>query len=574
MTDQQNGQDNENRVQKQADNKTWKERWAYFSNWLWSTPPAGESKIKQYSRAVCRIHIIVYQEFFEDKILLRASALTFTVVLSMVPLLAFGTAVLKGLGAGGQMRQAAYAFVDQLDKRLTPQSIVIPEDNKSTEDKAPRQSAGESAGPVDDILPPDEEEKIWEEPPTPDKSEIEEQQEAVETTMTMHLKKAVDQVFDYVERTNFAALGAVGIVFLILTVLAVLGSIEQAMNVIWHTKSGRNIGRQIMDYVALVILLPITINIGLATMATLQSPTLMAWVQEKLPMGWLGPHMLNMLPFLAIIATFTLLYSFLPNTKVNFSAALAGGFFGSVFWLLAQIVYIKMQLGVARYNAIYGSFATLPLFLLWLYVGWVIFLAGAEMSFATQVWRRYHAKNMKLKPIAKLALAYNVIRQIDKDFKARHTSNRDSLVTDLKQPDIYVKGILDMLTDKEILRQVNEPDNSYVPAIPVEQIDPVEIAEMVLGTHTPYTPTNPLSIEAMNAIRKTLAGKKVVPVAGKTQNRPVRKTQAQGESVAKRAQPGDKITPGSQTGGAKTQTSAPGATQSGVKKPENSTKSA
>ena len=323
-------------------------------NWIWSTPEHDEQKWLKFLRVVIRIHLIVFQEFQRDVITLRASALTFTVVLSLVPMLALGTAVLKGLGAGDEMRGVAYKFIDQLELSVAPGEES---EGQITSD----------AGPV-----------LAHKPDTDTATAV----KPAPKGLTIHLRKAVDQVFGYVDRTNFATLGAFGILGLVIAAIFVLGSIEQAMNAIWQAESSRPIGRKIMDYLALMILLPVSINTVMAAMATLQSQALLVRLHGILPGTWIVPLLLNMVPIVLLVATFTILYRFLPNTKVNISSALVGGVFGGIGWLLIQVIYIKLQIGVARYNAIYGSFATLPFFLIWMQMGWVVFLAGAEMAFA------------------------------------------------------------------------------------------------------------------------------------------------------------------------------------------------
>jgi membrane protein len=228
-------------------------------------------------------------------------------------MLALGTAVLKGLGAGDQMREAAYKFIDQFELSVA------------------KESGGQinsAAGPVL-ALKPDTDMATAAKP--------------AQKGLTVHLRKAVDQIFDYVDRTNFATLGAFGILGLVIAAIFVLSSIEQAMNAIWQTESSRPIGRKIMDYLALMILLPVSINTVMATMATLQSQALLVRLQGMLPGTWMGPLLLNMVPIALLVATFTILYRFLPNTKVNISSALIGGVCGGIGWLLIQVIYIKLH---------------------------------------------------------------------------------------------------------------------------------------------------------------------------------------------------------------------------------------
>jgi membrane protein len=435
--------------------------WKAFKDWIWRNSAPSDQLGIRILRAACRIIFIVTREAQEDKVTLRASALTFTVVLSLVPMLALGTAVLKGLGAGDQMRVAAFTFIEQFE------------------------SASENLDSVpDQDKPPSAEEPEKGSTQVPENADQATEQESQSGNLTNHLHNAVDQVFDYVDRTNFATLGTFGILGMVLAALGVLGSIEQSMNAIWQTSRGRVLGRKIIDYMALMILLPISVNLALATSTTLQSTILYSRIQEILPIAMFG-FFLKLLPVLILILTFVLLYRFIPNTRVGFIPALAGGIFGGISWYLVQILYIKMQIGVAKYNAIYGSFATLPLFFLWIYVAWVVFLLGAEVAFAFQSWKQYQWEKLKLSPVVRLAMAFDIMETALNDFTERKVTNKPLLARHLSQPDSAIGVIVDELVDGGMLRRVSGKLEGYVPAAPSAQLKPVEIMNIIFGKDIP-----------------------------------------------------------------------------------------
>ncbi len=454
-----------------------KERRAAFSEWLWSFPEEDDPSWHQAIRALIRIHCIFVREFFKDNIPLRASALTFTIVLSLVPMLALGTAVLKGLGAGDQARQAAYRLIGQMESSIDSPPTL------SVENGAPK------------IMQP--------------QAELTLQQSENDKNLTAHLRKAADQIFDYVDRTDFAKIGAFGIIFLIFAVVIVMDSIEASMNAIWLAESERPLGRKIMDYLALMILLPVTINLGLATEATLQSPKLLAMVREFIPVPGLEHLLLTLLPITLVVATFSILYRFIPNAKVKMLPALLGGLFAGICWFIVQAIYVKLQIGVARYNAIYGSFATVPLFLLWLQFGWIIFLAGAEMAFATQFWRHYRRDDGNLSPIARLALAYNIVEISLQAYKTRHSIDRTTLIHELRQPESSISSVLDDLVAGGILRRVDGSKIGFVPASPADTIKPAEIVDLIMGTEVPPFRGGTLASEVLHAARESVADKKI-----------------------------------------------------------------
>jgi membrane protein len=235
---------------------------------------------------------------------------------------------------------------------------------------------------------------------------------------------------------------------------------------------------------ALMILLPISVNLALATSTTLQSTALYSRIQEILPIFMYG-FFLKLLPLLVLILTFSLLYRFIPNTKVEVIPALAGGIFGGFSWYLVQIFYIKLQIGVAKYNAIYGSFATLPLFFLWIYVAWVVFLLGAEVAFAFQFWRQYQWEKVKLSPVVRLAMAFDIMEAALNDFTARRITNKSSLAHHLGRADNSITVIVNELVEGGMLRQVTGKLEGYVPAAPSAQLKPVEIMDIIFGKDIP-----------------------------------------------------------------------------------------
>jgi membrane protein len=456
--------------------------WQKFSDWVWQTPKTAESYGFGLLRGILRVIFIVIRESQDDRITLRASALTFTVVLSLVPMLALGTAVLKGLGAGDQMRQAAYTFIEQFDSDDVDSAPVPDTPKTGAENKVtlpPPPPEAETASPTATV-----------------------KQHPVE--LTSHLRRAVDQIFDYVDRTDFTTLGTFGIIGMVLAALGVLGSIEQSMNAIWQTTTGRALGRKIIDYMALMILLPISVNLALATAATLQSPALHSHIQNLLPVLWLERFFFRALPIGMLVITFSLLYQFLPNIRVQFIPALAGGLFGGLTWFWVQILYVKLQIGVSRYNAIYGSFATLPLFFLWIYIAWVVFLLGAEVAFAFQARRHYQWRTYTLTPAARLAMAFDIMEAALEDYKARKITDRKSLAQLLNQTEKTVVFIINDLVKGGLLRRVEGKLEGYVPSGPLTELKPSEIMDIILGKDLPDVKGCDLAGQALTAARIAL----------------------------------------------------------------------
>jgi membrane protein len=320
-----------------------------------------------------------------------------------------------------------------------------------------------------------------------------------------HLRDAVDQVFAYVDRTNFATLGAAGIFFLLVTVIAVISSIEKAMNAIWKAERGRALGRRVMDYLALMLLFPLVLNLGLGASAALQSAMIMKKLEHIISASWLAVLTTRVVPFLVLTGAFTLLYRFLPNTKVRLRPALVGGISGTIGLLLIQKVYLHLQIGVARYNAIYGSFATVPLFLIWIHLGWIVFLSGAEVAYAVQFWAHYRPEGRReVAPAARLALSFDILALALTDFEQRCLTTYQNLADRLHGDEPLIRETAEKLLQAGLLRPVEEEEEDAVlPAAPAAKLKVVEVIRLVWGAHTGDSDGSRLTGRVFRSIEQT-----------------------------------------------------------------------
>ena len=200
-------------------------------------------------------------------------------------------------------------------------------------------------------------------------------------------EEVVDAVFSYISNTSMAKLGTFGVIFLLMTVLTLLNSIEESFNHIWRVKETRSLARLCADYLSITIFGPILILAAISMTTTLESQALVIYLIGMDVIGNIILILFKIFPYLAMWAVFTGLYLFMPNTRISLRAALLGGAFGGVLWQLLQWGYVTFQIGVTRNNAIYGTMAALPVFMLWVYISWVIVLLGLEVTFAIQNFR-------------------------------------------------------------------------------------------------------------------------------------------------------------------------------------------
>lgn len=243
----------------------------------------------------------------EDQLRLRASALTFSTLMSLVPLLALGLSVLKGMG---------------FDLKLA--SLL----SNMTSD------------------------------------------------MPVEFQEFVNQITDIVANTNFAKLGGVGGLLLVMMVVQMLSRIEDSFNGLWGVSQARGWFHRVSNYVSIVIVVPMLVfaAMGLtAKFALTERVELTSWV--------IWP---------VLILAFAFLYKVMPNCVVKVGPALAGGLVAAVLWQLWFRTYIGIQPGVTRYNLLYGTLASVPIFLAWLYVSWLIVLLGSKAAYAVQHEKGYH----------------------------------------------------------------------------------------------------------------------------------------------------------------------------------------
>ena len=177
-----------------------------------------------------------------------------------------------------------------------------------------------------------------------------------------------------------------GVIMLFWTALKLLTNIEKSFNEIWGVRNSRPFIRKLSDYLTMLVLCPL-LMILLATSSTLVV-TLLQKLASHLPFTEASNHIILMftkaLPFFLAWFTFSFLYIFIPNTKVKFKAAFISGAIIGVIYVCVQFAYIYLQKILTGYNAIYGSFAALPFFLLWLQISWSLILLGAQISFSVQ----------------------------------------------------------------------------------------------------------------------------------------------------------------------------------------------
>lgn len=393
----------------------------FLQNGIWRMRAHKLDKKKSFFIVQLRTIVLAFRSFSEDKCVLRASALTFYTLLSIVPVVAMAFGIAKGF---------------DMEKLLEKQLAQNFEGHE----------------------------------------------------------EALDRILQYsrnmLENANGGVIAGFGVLLLLWTVIKLLSNIESSFNDIWGVKEGRSIGRKFSDYLALILICPILL--ALAGSATVFIASHLKKLTDY--MEFYGVVLLfvnsciRMLPFFVTWLLFLFLYMFLPNTKVNFRPALSASFIAGIFYQIVQILYVNCQFALSKSNAIYGSLAALPFFLVWVQTSWLIVLFGAEIAFSAQNVDTYELEPdcLKASSSLKFAAALMILAKIVKDFDEGKTPpDENELSADL---DIPIRLLRDIIFECEKSGLIVEAEKKiqngkigYHPALDSSKFTVAFVAEKFLN---------------------------------------------------------------------------------------------
>jgi len=302
-----------------------------------------------------------------------------------------------------------------------------------------------------------------------------------------------EEVFDYImgfansmlETTQGGIVAGVGLVVLLYTIIIVMVYVEDSFNGIWQIKQSRPLARKVSDYFAMIFVAPLFLILSSAASVFLTTQV-SKFTGSLNFLDFLSPALLflvNLTPYVLIWIVFTLLYMVMPNTNVKVGSALIGAIIAGSVFIILQWVYINFQVGVSRYNAIYGSFAALPLLLLWMRISWLIVLFGAEISYANQNVEHYEfeheAKNIS--PYNKKILSLYVYNLIAKRFAQGEVPFIPAQISgELEIPINIVREILDDLQQVKLINETKSDyhkDSAYQPATDIYKVSLRDVME-------------------------------------------------------------------------------------------------
>lgn len=401
----------------------------FFARGVWLADTDSMPAAKRLGYKILRVLSLTLRGFHRDRCLFRAQALTFITVMSIVPLLAFTFSVAKGLGA-----------YDRLES-----DIIVPflDDNM-----------GAAAAPG---------------------------------TEDVGLRSTIDNMLDVVNQTDFAGLGLFGLALLLYTVVKLLSSIEGSFNEIWGVERPRSLPRKISDYLSVLVVVPILLIAATGATAAIKSGEAFGSVQETLH---LGPVVKEVMRFSSVFAAwfgFAFVYLFMPNTRVRLFSALIGGLLGSTLWSLAQVLYVKGQLGVANQSAIYASVAAIPIFLVWVNVSWITVLMGAELAFAHQNEPAFLqiAKSREEDQSFRERVALRALARLARRFqRGEDLPEVPLLASEMGVPERSLEETLLTLRDEGLMARVEGKGRRYTFTRSPDQVHVKDVLDALKGTRS------------------------------------------------------------------------------------------
>lgn len=374
-----------------------KKGWSFVNEKLWVVRLDKLNKRHSFWVKHLRVFSLAVKGFNEDKCLIKATALTFYTLFSIVPILALIFAIGKAFGFDNNLKEL-------ISKEYGQYSNVL------------------------------------------------------------------DQAFIYADRmlstTSGGVIAGFGALLLLWSVISLLINIENSFNDIWEINKGRTWYRKVTDYLTIMIIAPIFLIVSGGLTVAIQTKVL-----DPYFFSGAIPIILKLVSFLMLCFVFTFIYIVLPNTKVNLRSAFTAAIITTILFELLEWAYISFQIGTNRLSVIYGSFAALPLFLIWIQYSWYIVLFGAELAFANQNVGHYELENeiqnisVRYKRVISLMICNRIVKNFDAGMKAL---NAMEIATALDLPVRLARNIINELVETKILAEVNTPNDkeiAYQPAI-------------------------------------------------------------------------------------------------------------
>jgi membrane protein len=295
--------------------------------------------------------------------------------------------------------------------------------------------------------------------------------EALEPLGPERSVEVAERIIQFVDNINIGVLGGVGLAFLLYTVVTLMQKIESAFNGIWHVTHERSMARRFSDYLSVVLIGPVLVFSALGVTATITATPIIRQIATIEPIGTLIAIGTSLVPYVLVVAAFTFIYVFMPNTKVRLGSALAGGIAAGVLWATTSFVFTWFVADSANYEVIYSAFATLIVFMIWLYVNWMILLIGGTIAFYHQNpdFVTPHKTSMRLSNRIKERIALTVAILIGRNYYGQEQAwTLERLAERVQVPRDGLVLVLAALEKAGLMKRTADKPPFYLPGRPLE----------------------------------------------------------------------------------------------------------
>ena len=373
--------------------------------------------------------LLVGRSFVRNRCPARASALAYTTLLALIPLLAVALSVSASL-MNAKDEAARNAMVEQMIDKVV--GNIAPQLNLDPKGGA----------------------------------------QAVENR-----RHVVKNITDFIANTQSGKLGTTGMIGLVFVAIMLLSNIEATFNDIWGVGRGRSWVLRVVNYWAAITLGPILFAVAIGLSASAQLQTAQDFIMGTPVVGRL---IFKVVPFLVPCAGFTVFYKLMPNTRVTWLAALVGGVLGGVLWQLNNIFNVVYVSNVVTYSKIYGSLALVPVFLLGLYFSWLILLLGAQVGYAFQN-REIYLQERQAENVNQRGREFVAVRLMTAIAQRFEAGRKPPTIVDLSRevgvPGRLATQILAALARTRIVQETGAEGAGYAPGRPLEAISVQDILD-------------------------------------------------------------------------------------------------
>jgi membrane protein len=396
----------------------------------------------------------VIRQFIRNRCLARASALSYSTLIALIPLLAVALSVtsslLKNQGEE-QFQRAVEKFVASVTPPAPPGTNLVTVNSNSVAPGTPNAGMETNAvvaavnAPGPSVVNPDAQKEI------------------------------ASQIWRFVQNTRSGTLGATGIVLLIFVAIGLLSRIEETFNDIWGVTRGRSWLHQIQLYSTTIMLGPLLLATALGLAGGSQFQSAKDYIAQT-PV--IGKFIFDLLPLLVLWLAFTFFYQLVPNTKVKFSAALIGGAIAGTLWLLNNLFGFLYVSRVVMNSKIYGSLGLVPVFMIGLYFSWLILLFGAQIAYAFQNRAAYLQDRLadNVNQRGREFVALRLMTCLGQRFQnGQRPATIFQLSTDLGVPSRLTQSVLRTLAYQQLVTEVAGAEAAFAPARPLETINAYDI---------------------------------------------------------------------------------------------------